>query len=227
MTLLACYGGSFDPVHLGHVAIACAVRDRLGAEVVLLPAADPPHKTRTHADAEARAEMLELAIAGEPGMRVDRRELHRDGPSYSVDTLRLIRAEQGPHRPIAWVVGGDSLLQLDRWHRWRELFAHGHVLAVERPGAPLDAATVERLAFTVHRGIEFRRREASALADSPAGGYAVLALPELRDESSTEVRRRIAGGEDWPPMVPAAVAAHIRQHRLYVGGPGSGTAASL
>nr|WP_220486556.1 nicotinate-nucleotide adenylyltransferase [Luteimonas sp. MC1782] len=225
--MLACYGGSFDPVHLGHLAIARAVRDRLGAEVVLVPAADPPHKTHTHADAEARAAMLELAIAGEPGMRVDRRELHREGPSYTIDTLRLIRAEQGPQRAIAWVVGGDSLLRLDSWHRWRELFAHGHVLAVERPGTPLDPSTVERLAVTVYRGIEFRRRAATALADSPAGGYAVLALPELRAESSTEVRRRIATGEDWPSLVPAAVAAHIRQHGLYAGGPGSGSAASL
>jgi nicotinate-nucleotide adenylyltransferase len=223
--LLACYGGSFDPVHLGHLAIARAVRDQLDAEVALVPAADPPHKTHTHADARARADMLELAIAGEPGLRVDRRELLRDGPSYTVDTLRMIRAEQGPYRPIAWVVGGDSLLQLDRWHRWKELFAHGHVLAVERPGAPLDAATVERVANTVHRGIEFRRRAPPALADAPAGGYAVLALPELREESSTEVRRRIAAGEDWEGLVPPAVAAHIRREGLYVNG--SGAAASL
>ena len=218
MTLLACYGGSFDPVHRGHLAVARAVRDLLGAEVALVPAADPPHKERTHAEAGARAEMLELAIAGEPGMHVDRRELGRDGPSYTVDTLRLIRAAEGPYRAIAWVVGGDSLLQLDRWHRWRELFAHGHVLAVERPGAPLDPATVQREALTVHRGIEFRRRDAASLADSPAGGYAVLALPELRGESSTEVRRRIAAGEDWAAMVPPAVAGYIRLHGLYVDG---------
>lgn len=225
MSLLACYGGSFDPVHLGHLAIARAVRDRLGAEVALVPAADPPHKALTHAGAGDRAEMLELAVAGEPDMRVDRRELDREGPSFTVDTLRLVRAEQGPYRPIAWVIGSDSLLQLDTWHRWRELFAHGHVLAIERPGSPLDPARVEALAFNVHRGIAFRRRDAAALADAPAGGYAVLSLPELRPESSTEVRRRLATGGDWPAMVAPAVAAYIRRRRLYVNGPA--TAASL
>lgn len=225
MRLLACYGGSFDPVHLGHLAVARAVRDGLGAEVALLPAADPPHKDATHADAATRARMLTLAIADEPGLHVDRRELERDGPSYTVDTLRLVRAGEGPHRPIAWVVGGDSLLQLDAWHNWRELFAHGHVLAVARPGSPLDDETIAARAPAVHRQLGFRRRPASALADSPAGGFGVLELPSPRAESSTEVRRRLAAGGDWEAMVPPAVAGFIRARRLY--GYGGSTPPSL
>src|SRR5690606_4707267 len=200
MSLLACYGGSFDPVHLGHVAVARAVRDRLAAEVALVPAADPPHKDTTHASAAQRVEMLALAIAGEPGLRVDPRELGRAGPSYTIDTLRLLRAEQGPHRPIAWVVGGDSLLQLDTWLRWRELFAHGHVLAVARPGAPLADADIASRAPAVQRQLGFRGRPAEALAEAPAGGFAVLDLPELRPESSTGVRALIASGGAWDAM---------------------------
>lgn len=225
MNLLACYGGSFDPVHLGHLAIARAVRDGLGADVALVPAADPPHKDATHAAAALRLRMLELAIAGEPGLRVDGRELDRDGPSYTVDTLRLVRAGQGPHRPIAWVVGGDSLLQLDRWHRWRELFAHGHVLAVARPGAPLDDDAIAARAPAVQRQLGFRRRPAQELADTPAGGFAVLDLERLRPESSTAVRALVAAGGDWEAMLPPAVAGFIRDHRLY--GYGAGTPPSL
>lgn len=225
MTPLACYGGSFDPVHLGHLAVATAVRDALGAEVALLPAADPPHKDRTHADAAQRAAMLALAIDGEPGLGVDLRELEREGPSYTVDTLRLVRAGVGPHRPLAWVVGGDSLLQLDTWHRWRELFAHGHVLAVARPGSPLGEADIARRAPAVQRQLGFRRRPVAALAEAPAGGFAVLELPRLRPESSTEVRRRIASGGDWEALLPPAVAGFIRAHRLY--GYGAATPPSL
>ncbi|HEY4531166.1 MAG TPA: nicotinate-nucleotide adenylyltransferase [Luteimonas sp.] len=225
MNLLACYGGSFDPVHLGHLAVARAARDALGAEVALLPAADPPHKDATHASAALRARMLELAIAGEAGMRVDRLELERAGPSFSIDSLRLLRARQGPYRPIAWVVGGDSLLQLDHWYRWRELFAHGHVLAVARPGSALEPVDIALRAPAVSEFIGPRWRAAGALATSPAGGFAVLELPRLRGESSTEVRRRIALDAGWEALVPVAVAGFIRERRLY--GYGAATGPSL
>ncbi|RPE76980.1 nicotinate-nucleotide adenylyltransferase [Vulcaniibacterium tengchongense] len=214
-TLRVCYGGTFDPVHLGHLAVARQVRDALAAPVALLPAADPPHKDATHADAEARARMLELAVAGERGLSVDRRELRRPGPSYTVDTLRSMRAEFGARAPLVWIVGGDSLLQLDRWHRWRELFAHAHILAVARPGSPLDAATVAARAPQVAAEAAPRRRDPARLGDDPAGGFAVLELAGLRPESSTELRRRIAAGEPWQDWVPPAVAEYIRRHGLY------------
>ena len=166
MNLLACYGGSFDPVHLGHLAIARGVRDALDADVALVPAADPPHKDATHVAAGLRARMLELAIAGEPGLRVDRRELDRKGPSYTIDTLRLVRAGEGPYRPIAWVVGGDSLLQLESWYRWRELFSHGHVLAVARPARRLTPPPSPRARRNLHDQLDSRRTPAQALAET-------------------------------------------------------------
>ena len=211
------YGGSFDPVHNGHLAVARAARDLLNAEVALLPARDPPHKAATHADAGQRADMLELAIAGEPGLRVDRRELHRAGPSYTVDTLAELRTEAGAAAPLAWLVGADSLLQLDSWHRWRELFGLAHVVAVQRPGAEVDAARLRAEAPAVLDEIDQRWLPPQALAGSPCGGFALLPLPELRPESSTELRRRIAAGEPWRDWVPPAVAAHIDRHGLYRG----------
>jgi nicotinate-nucleotide adenylyltransferase len=147
--LRICYGGTFDPVHNGHLAVARAARDAAGADVYLLPAADPPHKGPTHADARQRACMLELAVAGEPGLRVDRRELQRPGPSYTVETLRELRAELGDARPIAWLVGGDSLGQLQSWHRWRDLFGLAHLLVAQRPGSPIAPAALARIAPAV------------------------------------------------------------------------------
>lgn len=218
MSLRVYYGGTFDPVHNGHVAIARAVRDGLDANVALLPAADPPHKPATHADAQQRATMLGLAIEGEPSLAVDRRELRREGPSYSVDTLRELRAELGPSQPIAWLIGSDSLLQLSTWHCWRELFEYAHVLAVERPGSRVDAGWVEQHAPEVHAEIAPRRRPAPALAQAPAGGYATLPLDRQHQESSSEIRRRIVAGESWQDLVPSAVAAYIRRHGLYLNG---------
>jgi len=211
-----CYGGTFDPVHDGHIAIARAVRDAFGAEVRLIPAADPPHKGPTHADAAQRAAMLALAIDGEPGLVVDARELVRPGPSYTVDTLLELRAELGPHVPLVWMVGGDSVFALDTWHRWRELFTHAHILAIDRPGAPIDAAELARRAPAVHAEIAARWRLPDQLHALPAGGFAEFPLAQERPESSTELRRRIVARDPrWRDWVAPAVAAYIAANGLY------------
>ena len=209
------YGGSFDPVHNGHLAIARAARDALRAEVSLLPAGDPPHKADTHANAEQRAMLLDLAVAGEAGLRVDRRELRRAGPSYTVETLLELRAELGPQVPLAWLIGADSLLQLHTWHRWRELFALAHLVVVQRPETSLDAQHLRDAAPEVLAEISPRGLPAGALAGRPQGGFTVLPLPGLRPESSTELRRRIAAGEPWQDWVSEPVAACIARLNLY------------
>ncbi|TCZ89033.1 nicotinate-nucleotide adenylyltransferase [Lysobacter sp. N42] len=210
------YGGTFDPVHLGHVAVACAVRDALDAVVHLVPAADPPHKSATHADAGHRRRMLELAIAGERRLRVDPRELDRHGPSYSIDTLAQVRRELGATVPLVWVIGADSLGQLHRWHRWQALFDVAHVLAVGRPGHALDAgAPAEREAVDFLRS---RLCTREALHRAPAGGLALLPMEPPRGESSTAIRALIAAGGPWESYVPPAVAGYIRRHRLYAAG---------
>ncbi|MGO4550349.1 nicotinate-nucleotide adenylyltransferase [Lysobacter sp. 2RAF19] len=214
--LVLCYGGTFDPVHTGHLFIARAVRDALHADVHLLPAADPPHKGPTHADAAQRAHMLDLGIEGESGLVVDRRELRRAGPSYTVDTLRELRAEYGPHAPLVWMVGGDSVFELDTWHRWRELFELGHLLAIDRPGAPIDQEALAARAPAVHAELAPRWCVPAQLHALPAGGFAQFRLGAERPESSTELRRRIATGDPrWEDWVPAPVAAFIRQSGLY------------
>ena len=219
MTLAVYYGGTFDPVHEGHLAVARTARDTLEATVYLVPAADPPHKGPTHADALQRARMLDIAVAGEHDLRVDRRELQRGGPSYTIDTLAELRAQAGPQAPLVWLVGGDSLDSLHTWHRWRDLFTLAHIVAVQRPGSHVDAAWLSHRAPQVHDEVRDRWRGLEALAASPAGGLAVLPLRELRPESSSELRRRIKAGEPWRDWVPGPVAGYIERAGLYAAVP--------
>ena len=213
--LLVCYGGTFDPVHNGHLAVARHARDALDADVALIPAHDPPHKGPTRAEAPQRAAMLELAIADEAGLSVDSRELLRDGPSYTVDTLGELRRERGDAAPIAWLIGADSLLQLHTWHRWRELFERAHIVAVQRPGSQVDAARLREQAPEVLAEIAGRWLPPADLAAAANGGFALLPMPALRPESSTELRRRIREGGDWQAWIPPAVAAYIAAQGLY------------
>lgn len=207
------YGGTFDPVHKGHLAVARHARDALAAQVHLMPAADPPHKGPTHADAEQRAAMLVLAIGDEPGLRVDRRELLREGPSYTIDTLRELRAEIGDRAPVALLIGADSFLALPTWKLWRELFDYAHFVVAERPGNGLESQLPQALSQ------QASGRWADGAEDlhaHPAGRILRLQQP-LQPESASEIRRRIQAGEPWQDQVPPAVAAYITQNGLYAG----------
>jgi nicotinate-nucleotide adenylyltransferase len=221
------YGGTFDPVHAGHLAIARAASHALAQPVFLLPAADPPHRAPPGASAQHRAAMLELAVDGDPSLRVDRRELRRDGPSFTIDTLSEVRAEIGAQAPLVWILGLDSLRQLDEWREWRRIFELAHVLGAERPGTSTDPLWLREQSPRVHEELALRWREPARLADGPAGGYAPLPIRPLREESATEVRRRIAEGGAWEGMLPAAVAHYIRRHGLYGSGSGAGSGAGV
>ncbi len=211
------YGGTFDPVHNGHLAVARNARDVLSANVHLMPAADPPHKGPTHADAMQRASMLELAVAGEYGLVVDIRELRREGPSYTIDTLHDIRDEFGGDIPVALLLGADSFRGLPSWKSWRELFTHAHFVVAERAGPDVEGYGVEDLLspelaeWTVQRWAA----SADALRQASAGLIFKLEQP-LRPESASEIRQRIADGEPWHDRVPTAVAEFIIQTGLYI-----------
>ncbi len=206
------YGGTFDPVHQGHLAVAEAASAAFDADVFLLPSADPPHRAPPGASSMQRAAMLDLAIAGYPRLHVDRRELQRTGPSYSVDTLRGVRAETGPHAPLAWLLGADAFLQLRHWHRWRELFGLAHLVVAIRLGHALDALDPELQAATATRWT----RDSSALLGSPGGLLFQLDLAP-RCEAASSVRGRVAAGSQWQNDVPSAVAAYILAQGLYAG----------
>ena len=209
------YGGTFDPVHLGHLQVARTIALRMDAPVLLVPAADPPHRPAPGASAQQRAHMLDLAVAGDPLLGVDRRELRRDAPSYTVDTLAALRAELGPSACIVWVLGVDSVLKLAHWHHWQRLLELANLLAVQRPLTQVGRAWLHANAPEVHAELAPRWTVLERLARRPAGGYAAIALRPLRRESASEVRVRIAQGKPWKALVPPAVASFIESAGLY------------
>ncbi|WP_368564560.1 nicotinate-nucleotide adenylyltransferase [Pseudoxanthomonas sp. UTMC 1351] len=210
------YGGTFDPVHNGHMAIARAARDELDAVVRLMPAADPPHRAPPGATAEQRAVMLDLAVADEPGLVVDRRELQRaqaqpGSRSYTIDTLHELRGELGERAPMALLIGADSLVGLPTWREWRQLFDYTHFIVAERAGSPLDSGMPEELArFIEVRWVSLPEK----LTEAPAGSLFRLKHP-LQMESASQIRRRIAMGQAWQDLVPGVVADYIADNRLY------------
>ncbi len=216
MLLRVFYGGTFDPVHNGHLAIARAARDALATTVWLMPAADPPHRDAPGANAEQRAAMLDLAVEGQTGLRVDRRELMRaaqspDTPSYTIDTLRELRAKYGDQAPLAFLIGADSLHGFATWKEPEALLDGAHWVVAERPGSALD----EHLPSTTARLVAGRwTLDPAALRDRPGGKLLRLRQP-LHTESATQIRRRIATGETWHHMLPLPVAHYIVEHGLY------------
>lgn len=211
------YGGTFDPVHLGHLAIARAARDQLQVAVRLLPAADPPHRQAPGANAAQRAEMLALAIGDEPGLLLDRRELERAQrqpatPSYTVDTLRELRAEFGPAVPLAWITGDDSFRSLPEWQDWQALFGLAHFVVALRPGHSLADLPPALEAQAVARWVE----DPAALHAAPAGRLYRLHFPP-RPESASAIRRALSRGLAPEGLAPA-VERHIRVTGLYGAG---------
>jgi nicotinate-nucleotide adenylyltransferase len=215
------YGGTFDPVHNGHLAIAGAAGALLGTDITFIPAADPPHRALPDASAEDRVAMLRLALADRPGLRLDLGEIDRhahDGTlrSWSVDTLRALRAGSDVQAPVAWLIGADSFIGLPSWKCWRELFDLTHFVVADRPGNPLEGELVaSKLPPELAQALAGRQvLEPAALHDSPAGRVLYMHQP-LQLESATDLRHRIASSLPWRPLVPAAVADYITQHRLY------------
>ena len=205
------YGGTFDPVHDGHLGIARAAHCALDATIHLMPAADPPHRPPPGASADDRLAMLELALRGEHGLALDLRELRRPGRSWSVDTLRALRTEVGDSAPVALLVGADSFAGLPTWKSWHALFDLAHFVVAGRPGNPGQA----NLAPELEDALAGRRADApDALRHAAAGRVLWLQQP-LHPHSATQVRALIAAGGAWRELVPPAVADYIQARGLY------------
>lgn len=205
---LGLLGGAFDPVHIGHLRSAIAVREELQLERVdFIPAAQSPLKGGAALTAEHRLAMLQLAVRDVPGLDVDARELERPGPSYTVDTLKALRAEYGAARPLLWIVGSDILTTLSQWSRWRELLDHAHLVVMARPGAsdPEDE---------VKKWIALHQMEGNLAVTQPAGGVVLVRQP-LLDIASSQIRALIAEGRDTRFLMPDAVMEYIERHTLF------------
>jgi nicotinate-nucleotide adenylyltransferase len=204
------YGGTFDPVHCGHLEVARSAAEQLGDVVHLVPAGDPWHRKPPQLDGPRRALLLDLAIAGDARLAIDRREVRRPGGTYTVDTLRELRAELGEAHPIAALVGADAFRHLATWREWRALPGLAHIVVLTRPGHDLEALSVE-LASELDGHWS---ASVDALRSAPAGRVLALQVPSW-PISSTAVRAALACGRPVREWLPGAVADYIAEHGLY------------
>jgi nicotinate-nucleotide adenylyltransferase len=208
---IAMLGGTFDPVHLGHLRSAVELREALALDRVhMIPASVPPLRGEPRVSPETRLTLLRLGIGDTPGLVADPRELHREGPSWSADTLASLREEFGAEARLVMALGHDAFLRLAEWRDPERLFALAHLVVVDRPDfeAPLPAALDALIA-----GREVG--DADTLMASPAGGLLRLSLPSRMAISATEVRRRLAEGRSVRYLLPEAVERHLLDHGLY------------
>lgn len=204
------FGGTFDPVHYGHLRSALELVERLQLEQLrLMPSASPPHRDTPSCSALHRAAMVELAVAGEPRLACDQRELARHGKSYTIDSLVELRQELGESHSLCMVVGCDAVLEITTWHRWESLLDWAHVVVIARPGwhLPTDGTVARWLR-------QHRLADPTLLRRRPAGGILIEELRPLAI-SSTEIRELLAAGRSARYLLPQAVLDYIQSHDLY------------
>lgn len=195
---LAIFGGTFDPIHLGHLSVAWEASELLDAEVRLMPASVPPHRPLPLANARQRVAMLRAALQEQSRLTLDTRELERSGPSYTIDTLTELRKEEGG-RSLVLLMGADAFAGLPSWHRWRELFDVAHIGVLSRPGVEVTWSD-ELLAEIGPRLIE----DAATLRALPAGKVIELSVTPL-EISATRIRELLAEGRDPRYLLPSGL----------------------
>ncbi len=207
--MIGILGGTFDPIHYGHLRSALEVKDTFGLdEVRLIPCANPPHRQQPGASAEMRLQMLKLSIKNQSGLKVDTRELDRLSelrPSYMVDTLKSLRQDL-PRVPLLLFIGSDAFKHLTCWHQWQQLFDYAHIVVMTRPGfetQELDVFFKARLANDIKE-----------LEGYAAGKLFISPVTQL-DISATAIRDMIAKKKNPGFLLPDAVIEYIKQHKLY------------
>ena len=207
---LALFGGTFDPVHYGHLRCADEVRLKLGLKTLyLLPAGNPPHRGLPQATVKQRMDMLQLGCLEFPSLKIDDRETRRHGPSYMVDTLQEMRISH-QDRPILLLVGQDAANLFHTWYQWERLFELAHLVILTRPGSHSQ--------YTVEVAKQIQNRSVQAVHDllkSAAGSVFHLQVESI-DVSATKIKHYIRSELDARSMLPAAILEYIRQNRLYL-----------
>ncbi len=212
MPPLGIFGGTFDPIHFGHLRLAEEMAAAIGlSRVRFIPAGQPPHRGAPRTSPRHRLEMVRRALAGKPRFEVDAREVDRPHPSYTVDTLTALRAELGSAQPLWLLLGGDAFLGLPDWHQWRRLFELAHIAVAARPGS--------RLLQSGALGDELKREVSPRLvADGAAAGAAgAVLLRQMTplDISATAIRDTLARHGSARYLLPDAVLDYIHEHQLY------------
>ena len=208
-TTIGLFGGTFDPVHKGHLQIALDLKRHLRLDQMrLIPCHIPPHRHATVASAAQRAEMLALATAEYPELVIDEIELNNPEPSFSVNTLIALRQELGEEVSLCLAMGMDSLVNLATWYRWQQVLELAHIIVAARPGWDIPEQGEIANYLEQHRGYSEQLRELSR-------GKIVVQELTLLPISSTEIRAHIERGDSVQDLVPDSVWRYIKQHQLY------------
>lgn len=206
-------GGTFDPIHFGHLRLAEEIADACGlSQVRVIAAGTPPHRRTPHASAQQRFDMVCAAVNGNARLVADQSEVFREHPCFTVETLTGLRAEFGAQTPICLMLGGDAFLTLPTWHRWQQLFEIAHLVVAERPGYALDQGLLP-----APLAAEFEARfnpDANSIHDRAHGIIVKVAITAL-DISATGVRAHIAGRRSARYLLPDIVLDYIRANMLY------------
>lgn len=206
------FGGTFDPVHFGHLRLAEEMAESIGLERVLfIPAGQPPHRGMPRIAAPHRLEMVRRAIAGNPRFAADAREVDSPNPSYTVDTLTALRAELGADQPLWLLLGADAFLGLPGWHEWQRLFALAHIAVAARPGALLTQS--DAMPESLKKEVS-QRLVADGSAAGAAGSVLLRQMTPL-DISATAIRNTLARHGSVRYLLPDAVLDYIHEHQLY------------
>lgn len=204
--MIGILGGTFDPVHFGHLRTALEIAEGCGMEQVrFIPGSIPPHRPQPLASAQQRLEMVQLAIADEAKFVADSRELDRSGESYSVTTLQSLRNDFGAEVPLAFIMGMDAFLSFRSWHRWQDIMQLAHLVVMHRPGYEPDASEWHGSTHV---------QEHCELQQSPAGRVAFQSVTQL-DISATFIREASRSGNSLRYLLPEPVRAYIAAHDLY------------
>jgi nicotinate-nucleotide adenylyltransferase len=208
-------GGTFDPIHYGHLRLAQEIGQGLKLdEVRFVPSGTPPHRAAPLTSAFERLAMVRLAVRDNALFNVDEREIRRSGPGYTVDTLAELRREIGPAQALCLLVGADAFLDFATWSRWHELFALAHIVVAHRPGFPVEAWQA-RMPQPLAREYASRTlQQPLAVHLAPAGGIVVVAITAL-DISATMIRDCIRAGTSPRYLLPDSVLDYIQTRKLY------------
>jgi len=216
---LGLLGGTFDPIHLGHLRLAEEAREALGlAAVRLIPAGQPPHRGEPRSSADQRLAMARLASTGNPALEVDDSEVRAASKSYTVLTLERLRAELGPARPLVLILGADAFEGLPGWHRWQALFDLAHIAVANRPGyAPHGRRWPATLSPELAAACAGRHSSDPAdLATAPAGRIVPFDMTPLAISASL-IRDLVRTGHSVRYLLPDSVVDYIAAHHLYEG----------
>ena len=212
------FGGTFDPIHFGHLRLAEELTESLALkQVVFIPTGWPPHRNRPQTPADHRLAMAELAIAGNPHFSIDAREVRRTTPAYTIDTLIALRKQYGDQQPICLLMGADAFLGLPWWRRWQELFDLAHIAVAYRPGFPRESWQ-NSMSTLLRQTLETRLGNVQTLHEAAAGRIITLSITAL-DISATHIRDTLQAGHNPRYLLPDAVLDYIHTHQLYPANP--------